>query len=237
MLQKTRQVQKSSSKRHTSKHSAIPVRRPSQSLQDKAYEEIKRRIIICEFKPGEYLNEAYVASVIGAGRTPVHHAILRLRLEGMVEVIPRKGVMVRPVSLDEVLQILDVRLMLETKCIRLTATRADRDDIATLKAILARASEHIRSRNTEQLMLLDREFHLTLAQIAKAPVLADILRNLHERSLRFWFISLNQRHHHLAVHEQHTAIVKAIATGDADAAEKVMSNHIDATRRNFTQYL
>jgi DNA-binding GntR family transcriptional regulator len=237
MFTKPKRVQIPTSYRRSAKDVAAPTPQTSRSLQDNAYEEIKRRIIICAFRPGEYLNEAYVASVIGAGRTPVHHAILRLMLEGMVEIIPRKGVIVRPISLDEVLEILDVRLMLETKCVRLAAERANRGDVTALKAILARASEHIKSRDTEQLMLLDREFHLTLARTARAPVLADILRNLHERSLRFWFISLNQRHHHLAVHEQHTAIVAAIAAGSPDAAEEAMNNHILSTRRNTIQHL
>lgn len=73
------------------------------SLRARAYEEIKRRIITLRYEPGAYLNEARVSEQLGIGRTPVHQALDRLMLEGMVEVIPRKGVVVRPVSLDEVL--------------------------------------------------------------------------------------------------------------------------------------
>src|SRR4051812_23626162 len=62
----------------------------SQSLRDVAYEAIKHRIITCVFKPGEYINEAYVSGAIGIGRTPVHQAIDRLMQDGLLEVIPRK---------------------------------------------------------------------------------------------------------------------------------------------------
>jgi DNA-binding GntR family transcriptional regulator len=211
--------------------------RAVQSQQANAYEEIKRRIIRCEFRPGEYLNEAYISTMIGAGRTPVHQAISRLMLEGMVEIIPRKGVIVKPISLDEVLQIIEVRLMLELNCARFAAERADQDDISTLRSLLASAQNATRVPNTEKMMLIDREFHLALARTARAPVLADILRNLHERSLRFWFISLNQPHHHVAVQKQHSDIVEAIEARDPDAAERAMRVHIEATRQNIVRSL
>src|SRR4051812_42750255 len=89
------------------------------SLRDTAYAAIKHRIITCAFKPGEFLNEASVSATLGIGRTPVHQAIDRLMLEGMLDVMPRKGVIVRPVSLDEVMQIIEVRLLNECPCVRL----------------------------------------------------------------------------------------------------------------------
>jgi len=131
----------------------VPVQRPRQpsptaqrhttpqSLRDLAYEAIKFRIITCAFKPGEYVNEARISTVLGLGRTPVHQAIDRLMLEGMVQVIPRKGVIVKPVSLDEVMQIIEARFIVEPQGIRLTAERADENDIAGLTDILARAQQ------------------------------------------------------------------------------------------------
>ena len=83
------------------------------SLRDRAYDEIKRRIITLDFKPGAYLNEAQISEELSIGRTPVHQALDRLMIEGMVEVIPRKGVLVRSVSLDEVRNLIEVRLINE----------------------------------------------------------------------------------------------------------------------------
>src|SRR5712672_2921568 len=77
------------------------------SLRDAAYDAIKHRIITCAFKPGEYINELQLSSILKIGRTPVHQALDRLMIEGMVEVIPRKGVIVKPVSLNEVLKIIE----------------------------------------------------------------------------------------------------------------------------------
>ncbi len=203
------------------------------SLRDAAYEAIKHRIITCAFRPGEYLNEAYVSAMLGIGRTPVHQAIDRLMHEGMVDVIPRKGVIVKPVSLDEIIQIVEVRLINETHGIRLAAERAERDEIAHLSDILARAAQWIEMRDSEQLMLLDREFHNVLALASKNHVLADTLSKLHDRSLRFWFISLDRPGRHSNVHEQHEAILAAIRDQDPDGAEEAMRSHIEEFRNNL----
>lgn len=209
----------------------------SQSLRDLAYEAIKHRIITCAFRPGEYVNEASVSAILGIGRTPVHQALERLMLEGMVEVIPRKGVIVKPVSLHEVMQIIEVRLLNETYCVRLAAERADDSEIAALADILARAQEWKAVRNVEQMMLLDREFHLVLARAAKNAILGDILRKLHERSLRFWFISLNAPGHHESVQDQHQAILAAVHGRDPDTAEAAMRRHIESFRHNVARCL
>jgi DNA-binding GntR family transcriptional regulator len=208
-----------------------------QSLRDLAYEAIKFRIITCAFKPGEYINEAQVCSVLGLGRTPVHQALDRLMLEGMVQFIPRKGVIVKPVSLDEVMQIIEARFIVEPQGVRLAAARADENDIAGLADILNRAQQWTAVRNVQQMMLLDREFHQVLVRATRNDVFADILNKLHERSLRFWFISLTDIGHHGVVQEEHQAILQAIRDRDLDAAEQAMRRHIESFRTNVTRQL
>jgi DNA-binding GntR family transcriptional regulator len=205
----------------------------AQSLRDAAYETIKHKIITCTFQPGEYINEAAVSAQIGIGRTPVHQAIERLALEGMVEVMPRKGVIVKPLSLDQILQIVEVRALNESFCVRLAAERADQNEILQLQDILSRSAQWIDARNSEELMLLDREFHGVLARASKNAVLADCLAKLHDRSLRYWFVSLDKPGHHRNVQEQHEAILAAIKLRDPDAAEAAMRTHIEDFRNNL----
>ena len=107
-------------------------------------------------------------------------------------------------------------------------------DITALQDILARAERSTAAHDIEQMMLLDREFHLTLARATRNDVLAEILRKLHERSLRFWFISLVIASHHGEVHDEHQIIVKAIKSRDLDAAEGAMRSHIESFRRSIT---
>ncbi len=205
------------------------------SLRAKAYNEIKRRIITLEYRPGEYLNEALISSQLGIGRTPVHQALDRLMLEGMIEVIPRKGVIVRPVSLDEFLQLTEVRLVNEPYCARLAAERASEEDLAELAAVLARTEDRMAVRDIEGMMLLDREFHSTIARAAGNRVLAEILLTLHERSLRFWFISLSDAHHHRRVYAEHQAVYEAIRNRDAAAASAALRAHVESSRDNIVR--
>lgn len=207
------------------------------SLRDAAYEAIKHRIITCTFKPGEYINELQLSSILKIGRTPVHQALDRLNIEGMVEVIPRKGVIVKPVSLNEVMQIIEVRLINEPQAARLAAEHASDADLASLDDVLKRAKHWSSVRNVEKMMLLDREFHLLIARAAKNDVLTELLRSLHERSLRFWFISLNAPKQYERVLHEHNAISSAIRQRDADKADAAMRSHIQSFRTNVSQFL
>ncbi|HTH97334.1 MAG TPA: GntR family transcriptional regulator [Stellaceae bacterium] len=205
------------------------------SLRDIAYDLIKHRITTCAYKPGEYLNEAFVSANLGIGRTPVHQALDRLMLEGLVDVIPRKGVIVKPISLDEVMQIIEVRTLNECYGVRLAAANASPDQVARLTDILTRTAQWIAARNNEEIMMLDREFHGVLAQASRNDVLAEHLGRLHDRSIRFWALSLTTPGHHQAVQEQHQAILAAIRDRDPAGAEQAMRAHIEDFRNNITR--
>jgi GntR family transcriptional regulator, rspAB operon transcriptional repressor len=219
--------------RGTTRKRSAPEQPGTSSLLDTAYEKIKQQITACEFRPGDYLNEAELSERLGIGRTPVHQAIDRLMIEGLVQVMPRKGIIVTPVSLDDVLQTIDVRLLNECYCARLAAERASEEAVRTLGDILARAEAELPRRDAERLMRLDREFHGAIAQSSRNVGLADILGRLHDKSLRFWILSLNTPGHHARVHVQHRAILDAICAHDPVAAEQAMRDHIEDFRRNL----
>ena len=109
------------------------------SLRDRAYAEIKRRINCLNYAPGAYINEAQVSRELKLGRTPVHHALDRLQLEGLVSVIPRKGVIVQAVSLDAILQIIDLRHLNEPYGVQLAVARATGQDIQAMRTNLQEA--------------------------------------------------------------------------------------------------
>jgi DNA-binding GntR family transcriptional regulator len=232
-----RTVKSNERKGRTSFELARPNSPTAASLRDAAYVAIKHRIITCAFRPGEYINELQLSTMLKIGRTPVHQALDRLMIEGMVDVIPRKGVIVRSVSLNEVLQIIETRLVNESYCARLAAERANNSDIAELADVLKRTKHWTSMRNVENMMLLDREFHLLVARAAKNDVLTDLLRSLHERSLRFWFTSLNAPAQYEGVHDQHDVIFSAIHQRDPDKSEAAMRAHIESFRTNVSQFL
>lgn len=223
--------------RSATRKRSTPEPAGNSSLLEMAYRKIKQQITACEFRPGDYLNEAELSERLGIGRTPVHQAIDRLMMEGLVKVMPRKGIIVTPVSLDSVVQTIEVRLLNECHCARLAAERASGEDIQILDDILGRAEKELPRRSSERLMRLDREFHGAIAQSSRNAVLADVLGRLHDRSLRFWILSLNTPGHHARVHAQHRDILDAIRSHDPPAAEQAMRGHIEDFRRNLLSSL
>jgi GntR family transcriptional regulator, rspAB operon transcriptional repressor len=231
------QREKGVAPRRPSSGGAAQRRPPRLSIRDQAYEAIKDRIITLQFKPGECINEASVSELLGLGRTPVHQAIDRLMLEEMVEVIPRKGVIVKPVILSDVLQMVDVRMINEAQCARLAAERADSSHIEKLEKVIGEARRAIGKRDIHAMMMLDRQFHLAVAAASKNFVLAELLRKLNERSLRFWFISFTTPDHHTNFQAQHEAIFEAIGSHDPDGAEQAMRVHVEAFRKSVMRHL
>jgi DNA-binding GntR family transcriptional regulator len=207
------------------------------SLRAEAYREIKRRITTTAYRPGEILNETLVAESLRIGRTPVHEALNRLALEGMIEVIPRKGIIVKPVSLNEMREVAQVRVSNEVLCVSLAARHADDADIRAMRAVLDATPAAIAKRDVEAMMNLDRDFHCAISRAARNRTLADVLLQLHERSLRFWFISLSAPHHMEQVQREHRAIFNAIRAHDPRAAARAVTAHIHAYVGNITQQL
>jgi DNA-binding GntR family transcriptional regulator len=228
-------MRKQSTFAHATSGRTLVGSRPIKSLLDQAYNEIKLRIITCGYRPGEVLSEAAISDELKIGRTPIHQAIHRLMMDGLITIMPRKGVMVAPAGVDEVMEIIDVRLVTECYCARLAADRADDSELQDLQRIVDASEKVTNQRDVEKMMLFDREFHDTLARAARNTILADVLRSLHERSLRFWFISLRDPDHHRNVLAQHRAIVAALKSRQPDAAENAMREHILAFQRNVTR--
>lgn len=208
---------------------------PEIPLKEHAYQLIKHRIITCAFRPGEDLNEARVAAMLNLGRTPINQAFDRLRIEGLVDVLPRKGIVVRSIGLEEVIQISEARVLNEGYCVRLAAERASANEIAELGEVLA---ELVKPDNDlERFMMLDRDFHLRIAKAAKNDVLADILLNLNERSLRMWSLTLADNEHQASVNTDHRDIFRAICHRNADEAEQIMRRHITSFRHTILEKL
>jgi GntR family transcriptional regulator, rspAB operon transcriptional repressor len=203
------------------------------SLRELAYLEIKRRINRLEYRPGAYLNEAQISRHLKIGRTPVHQALDRLMLEGLVQVIPRKGVVVQPITLDQALHILEARSVNEPYCAGLAAERATAADLARMQEMLSSAGPLIRGRDREKLMYLDRAFHRLISDAAHNSVMGDILTVLHERSLRFWFVAFSDDLQLRRIDDEHRAILAALKRRDRAGAEAAMRAHVDSSRNHI----
>jgi len=165
------------------------------------------------------------------GRTPVNQAVHRLATEGLLQIIPRKGVMVSPLSIDDALELIEVRLVNEALCVRLAAARISDAQITTLRQLNQQIARASAAHERETMMLLDREFHQGLAEIAGNRRLTDILSIIHAQAQRFWATTLSSVRHMEEVIAEHEAIISALEQGDVQQAEAATRVHILSFRQ------
>ncbi len=200
------------------------------SLAEQVYEQLKEKIITLHFLPGQYLNEGALCAMLGAGRTPVHQALQRLELERLVEIMPRKGVIVQPDSIAEILKILDSRVTVEAELARNAAQQRTAEDAEELKTLARRGYGNGQPADVDTFITGDRAFHAKFANMAGNLVLSDFARSLHERSIRYWYLHLWQTMDAKATIRQHAAIADMIAKGDGEGAAKAVRDHIESLR-------
>ena len=207
-----------------SKNQSPPT--PSVSLAETAYLQLKERILTLQLRPGMFLNELALSEMLGIGRMPVHQAVQRLKVEGLVEVIPRKGLVIRPDSLKDMLSLLEARLALEPNITALAAERASKEQIVALKKIVMDSKRIVKQTERMSFMSLDRAFHALIGDAAGNKILADAQRPLHERSELIWHLRVMREDGLVVNQREHMNIFTAIAERDANAARKAMEDHL-----------
>jgi DNA-binding GntR family transcriptional regulator len=203
------------------------------SLAAQVYKQIKETILTLQFMPGQYLNESVLCTMFNAGRTPVRQALQRLELEGLVEIRPRKGVIVQPESLAELLKILESRTIVEAELARKAAERATPKDIEELRALARDDYGAGKPDDMDMFITGDGSFHSKFAGMADNSLLSDFARMLHERSIRYWYLHLWQTMDTETTIRQHSAIAEMIALRDGDGAAKAVRDHIENLRERL----
>ncbi|MDB5893349.1 MAG: GntR family transcriptional regulator [Rhodoferax sp.] len=202
-------------------------------LGEAAYTLMKEALVTLVYKPGEYLNTAQVMERFGVGRTPVNQALHRLSAEGLVQIIPRKGAMAAPLSINDALELIEVRLVNEMLCMRLAAAAITAGELQELETIAQDFERAAAVNDATARTNTDRLFHEKIAAAARNTILQDILSVLHARSQRFWAISLSTVGHVEEVIAEHRAIVTALANRDAQAAADAAKTHILSFRSSL----
>ena len=212
-----------------------PSTSPSISLAEKAYLQLKDRILSLQLRPGMFLNELTLSEMLGIGRMPVHQAVQRLRVEGLVEVIPRKGLVIRPDSLKDMLSLLEARLAMEPNISALAAERASKPQIVALKKIVMDSKRIVNQTERMSFMSLDRAFHALIGDAAGNKILADAQRPLHERSELIWQLRVMREDGLVVNQREHMNIFTAIAERDAHGARKAMEDHLHSLHNRILE--
>ncbi len=194
---------------------------PKPSQTDQAHARLKTMIISGELHPAELIDASRLADALGFGRTPVREALLRLQMEGIVRILPKRGVQIVMLSADDVREIYQVISALEIEAVRLlTLTLPGMDDLAPLSEIQSRMAAAAERNDTEAWLLADEAFHRQLLELNPNRRLCDVALAHRDLVQRAHFVALRLlRSEQIAMSaRQHKRLIRLIASGDAATA-------------------
>jgi DNA-binding GntR family transcriptional regulator len=187
------------------------------SLSETAYRRLEEAIVTLSLRPGAILTEAQMIELVGVGRTPVREALIRLAQQGLVEILPRKGVVVTDINAIDIMSALDAREVLERLIAADAAKRASpRERIAIIeKARAMRAAAEIGDANAY--MRLDKELDATVAYAARSPYATRAVEPLQALIRRAWY-HFERQDDLVPAANHHVAFAQALAAADSAAA-------------------
>ncbi len=195
-----------------------------ESLGTQAYERIRMMIIRLELAPGDVLREDELQQQLGIGRTPIREALQRLARDQFVTVIPRRGMFVSSIDLDELSMLYETRAMMEPYAARLACLRGSTEQWNEMGTVIEGSLRG--GMPPEQLLAVDRRCHEIIWTAAGNRFLTDTLDMLYAQSDRVWHMYLadvaDTRH---AV-DEHIEILELLRAGEPDACAAAVEAHV-----------
>ncbi len=193
---------------------------------ERAYRALKRRVLDNALPAGTQMLESEVAALLGMSRTPVREAMVRMANEGLVEVRPRHGMRVVPISPDDMREIYEVLTALEAEAAYLVAGRGGVDArLAALDAGVHAMEAALERDDREAWAAADERFHLTLVALTDNRRLAAAVNAHWEQSHRARMTTLSLREPPIRSNADHAALVRAIRDGNANLARELHHDH------------
>jgi DNA-binding GntR family transcriptional regulator len=201
------------------------------SASDRAYLWTRDRILDGTFPTGGMITEGEISGSVGVSRTPVREAFLRLASEGILELFPKRGAFVVPVTPAEMRNVIEARLLIEGWAVGVVAAASDR--IATVRMLEDRIAEMNAAGLAGETLAYyeaDRRFHETIVAATDNTHLATFYRSLRDRQLRISVALGSIRRRTERIHAEHQNIKTAIANGDGERAVMLVRSHIGNNR-------
>src|SRR5262245_25822128 len=195
-------------------------------LTDRAYERIRHDIIVCAISPGAEISETQLCSQYKLGKAPVRMALNRLAHDGLVRAIPRRGYMVNLVTVKDIHDIFELRLMLEPAAARMAAGRVDTQKLQALDEVCRSGYEPRDHKSTSRFLDANKAFHVAIARATGNARLAGAIEHLLDDMTRLLHLGLGLRNRSQEVHQEHRALTKALARGDGETAERICREQI-----------
>lgn len=210
---------------------AAPVSSPKPPpAAERVYAHVKEAVLERRYEGGMLLTEGELAEAVGVSRTPVREALLRLEVEGLIRLYPKKGALVLPVSAQEITDVVETRLLVEEHAVR-KSVPASAALLARLEELLEEQRGHAASGDLTALAGADRCFHAEIVKSTGNEILTRLYDQLRDRQLRMGVAVMHAQPDRVTKNiTEHAGILAALRAGDGDAAAAAVHGHVVRVR-------
>jgi DNA-binding GntR family transcriptional regulator len=199
-----------------------------QPLQERAYKVLKEAIVSCKMPPGSIISEDALVEKFRTSRTPIREALLRLQKEGFVEIFPHQGTFVSQISLKDIYEIYQFRLIIESQMIKISRRNLE-------KTVLERFRNFFIEFETREFSIAewvktDRDMHCYIVEASGNDYLRGIYATIMDLIQRMRITSGKMPHRMKETNREHVIILDALLAGEDDKAAELMAAHITSSR-------
>lgn len=202
-------------------------------IREIVFMELKKAIFDGRIKEGEHLVENTIAEKMNVSRTPVREALRQLEAEGLVVNIPRRGAIVKGITLQDAEEIYDLREVLEGLTTRLACRNRTEEDINRLNDILNLMAEAIKEEDYCKYLNLHKGYNDIILNSSSNKRLQSMMKNIYEHLASLRSVSLYNKDRRVLAIEEHRQIVNAIEKRDEVRAEKLAREHVKKAKKSF----
>ncbi|WP_175407771.1 GntR family transcriptional regulator [Streptomyces sp. TRM64462] len=210
--------------------SPAPSSAPAPPAAERVYHHVKEAVLDRRYEGGTLLTEGELAQAVGVSRTPVREALLKLEMEGLLKLYPKKGALVLAVSAQEIADVVETRLLVEEFAVR-KAVPVPARLVARLEELLEEQRLHAREGDLRAVAVSDRCFHAEIVRNAGNQILSKLYDQLRDRQLRMGVAVMEAHPDRIAKNiTEHTEILEALRAGDAEGAARCVRAHVGRVR-------
>jgi DNA-binding GntR family transcriptional regulator len=214
------------------------LRIPRQSLASAVSNVLRERILRGELKAGDQLVQHTIATELGLSRIPVREALRQLEAEGLVKIIDHRGALVASLSADEILEMFEVRMLLESHLLRLAIPRMTDEDFEEAESILESYTGSLEiEENVENWGALNWKFHSCLYEAANRPRILSMAESIHNNADRYVRLHLFLVRETTRANQEHRTILQFSKERNVEAACRCLEQHIESAGKSLAEYL
>jgi DNA-binding GntR family transcriptional regulator len=205
----------------------LPVPQDQGTQVQQAYARIEEEIATLQLAPGQVVSENMLAARFGLGRTPVREALQQLAREGLVVILPKRGILVSEIDVRKQLRLLEARRYVERGVVALAAKRADAVQRERFAALANEMDRVGKANDGKAFLVLDGEFNQLLLAAAHNEYATSCMRLMQSLARRFWFANYRSAADLPETVRLHAGIARAVAKSDQDAAQEWLEKLLD----------